>query len=451
MNDNFYGRDNNNEEQIVEINSNEYSDNNTESERQSYYYTQSSYNGPSSSGNYNNKPKKSKLGSLIGKSAVAALVFGLIVSAIFVVTVKVTDTGDKLTNTVVSYTADKISSNVSDLQGASDVSDIVDAAMPTVVAITGNMEVQVQSFFFGTRTETQPVAGSGVIIGKDDENLYIVTNNHVVADTVELSVTFVDNETIKAEVRGTNPGTDLAVVVVKLSDIGKDTLDAIKIATLGDSAECRLGEPVVVIGNALGYGQSVTSGIISALERSVTIDDNTYKLMQTSAAINPGNSGGALLNAQGALIGITSAKYADTSVEGMGFAIPISDAKPIIEAIIKQEQIPETERGYLGIYGKDVTEDVAAIYNMPRGIYVYDVIRPGAAYEAGIRQGDIITAINGAEVTGMAELESQLQNLKAGEEVTVTVKTLNNGQYEEKEFKVTLQKKVENTTQDNNR
>ncbi|MBQ1871292.1 MAG: trypsin-like peptidase domain-containing protein [Lachnospiraceae bacterium] len=378
------------------------------------------------------------------KTVIVAIVFGLIVSGIFVGAVKLTGSDEMISKSVTSYSTELLSSDYEGVSIANDVSDIVDATMPTVVAITNVSEREIQTWFWGTQKEQATSAGSGVIIAQDDENLYIVTNNHVIeGNIVELTVTFSDSSVVKAEVKGTNPSTDLAIVTVKKSDVSNETLSTIKIAVLGNSEDTRLGESVIVIGNALGYGQSVTTGCVSALERSVTIENNTYTLMQVSAAINPGNSGGALMNAKGELIGITSAKYSDTKVEGMGFAIPISDAKPIIEAIIKQETIAEEERGYLGIYGEDVTESIASVYNMPVGIYVKGLVEGSAAEKAGIKVGDIIQEINGVKIETFIELQTQLQYCKAGQDITVTVKTLKNGRYEDVTYNVTLMSKPE--------
>lgn len=388
-----------------------------------------------------------KKGGWFFKTIAIALVFGLVSSGVFVGVIKATKSDaviSNVSNTVTSYTSETISADYEGIKIASDVADIVDATMPTVVAITNVSEREVQTWFWGTQKEQVPSAGSGVIIAKDNNYIYIVTNNHVVeGNIVELTVTFCDGSVVNAEVKGTNASMDLAIVRVRLSDISSKTLSEIKLAVLGNSEDTRLGESVVVIGNALGYGQSVTTGCVSALERSVTIDNNTYTLMQVSAAINPGNSGGALMNAKGELIGITSAKYSDTSVEGMGFAIPISDAKPIIESIIKQEQIAEEERGYLGIYGEDVTESIASIYNMPIGVYVKGFVNNGAAEAAGIKAGDIIQEVNGNKIQTFIELQTALQYCKAGQTITVTVKTLKNGRYEDATYNVTLMVKPE--------
>ena len=290
-------------------------------------------------------------------------------------------------------------------------------------------------------TSEATASGSGIIISEDG---YIVTNNHVVEGSIELKVTFADKETVKATVKGNDPGTDLAVITVKLSDMKKSTMEAIKVAVIGDSDKCKVGESVIAIGNALGYGQSVTTGVVSAMDRSVTVENISNTLMQTDAAINPGNSGGALLNSKGEVIGINSAKYSDTEVEGIGYAIPISDAQPIIEAIITRETVEESEKGYLGIYGSDITEDFSSVYNMPVGVYISELVRGGAAEKAGLVEGDIITSIEGFEVKTMTELQSQLQYYKAGKEVEIKAQVKEGGKYVEKTFKVKLQKNNEN-------
>lgn len=378
------------------------------------------------------------------KAVALALVFGLVASGVFVGVVSHAgiSLGSK-DSSVVVYQAGKISATTDGVSVLTDVSEIVSAAMPSIVAITNTAEAEVQ-FFFGSQTQTYQSAGSGIIIGQDNEKIYLVTNNHVIDGTIDLKVTFSDNETVSAQVKGADAGSDLAVVTVNISDLKESTLNSIKLAVLGDSDECKVGEAVIAIGNALGYGQSVTTGVVSALNRSVTIENIGSTLMQTDAAINPGNSGGALLNSKGEVIGINSAKYSDTDVEGMGYAIPISDAKPIIDAIITREAVDETERGYIGIYGQDVTEDIASVYNMPVGIYILELVERGAAEQAGLHEGDIITAIDNFSVTTLSELQSQLQYYRAGQNVTITAMVKEGGTYVEKTYQVTLKKYSEN-------
>ena len=322
----------------------------------------------------------------------------------------------------------------------SDISTIVENAMPSIVSIT-NMSVQkVQSFFGGYQEVPSESAGSGIIVGQNDSELLIVTNNHVVENSETLTVTFCNEESIEAAVKGTDSSRDLAVVAVPLDSIPDDTMSQIKTAVIGNSDSLKVGEPAIAIGNALGYGQSVTTGIISAKERSIEGYDGSY--IQTDAAINPGNSGGALLNINGEVIGINSAKISDSTVEGMGFAIPISDVSDIIQNLMNKEtrtKVAENEQGYLGIKGYDVNETGAQMYNMPTGVYIAEVTKNGAADKAGLSKGTIITAFDGNSVTSMDGLKGQLAYYKVGEKVTVTVQVPeNNGEYTESEVEVTL-------------
>lgn len=322
----------------------------------------------------------------------------------------------------------------------SDISTIVENAMPSIVSIT-NMSVQkVQSFFGGYQEVPSESAGSGIIVGQNDSELLIVTNNHVVENSETLTVTFCNEESIEASVKGTDSTRDLAVVAVPLDSIPDDTMSQIKTAVIGNSDSLKVGEPAIAIGNALGYGQSVTTGIISAKERSIEGYDGSY--IQTDAAINPGNSGGALLNINGEVIGINSAKISDSTVEGMGFAIPISDVSDIIQNLMNKEtrtKVAENEQGYLGIKGYDVNETGAQMYNMPTGVYIAEVTKNGAADKAGLSKGTIITAFDGNSVTSMDGLKGQLAYYKVGETVTVTVQVPeNNGEYTESEVEVTL-------------
>ena len=322
----------------------------------------------------------------------------------------------------------------------SDISTIVENTMPSIVSIT-NMSVQkVQSFFGGYQEVPSESAGSGIIVGQNDSELLIVTNNHVVENSETLTVTFCNEESIEAAVKGTDSSRDLAVVAVPLDSIPDDTMSQIKTAVIGNSDSLKVGEPAIAIGNALGYGQSVTTGIISAKERSIEGYDGSY--IQTDAAINPGNSGGALLNINGEVIGINSAKISDSTVEGMGFAIPISDVSDIIQNLMNKEtrtKVAENEQGYLGIKGYDVNETGAQMYNMPTGVYIAEVTKNGAADKAGLSKGTIITAFDGNSVTSMDGLKGQLAYYKVGETVTITVQVPeNNGEYTESEVEVTL-------------
>ena len=340
----------------------------------------------------------------------------------------------------------------SDTKGSLDVSDVAEKAMPSVVAITTKSVQEVQDYYsmFGSQyapSQEQEVegSGSGIIIGKNDTELLIVTNNHVVEGSSTLTVTFIDGKSVKADIKGTDSDKDLAVVAVPLSEIKDSTMDKIAVATLGNSDQTQVGDQVIAIGNALGYGQSVTTGIVSAKDR--TMDGYDGKLLQTDAAINPGNSGGALLNANGEVIGINSAKIATETVEGIGYAIPVSDVSDLITNLMNQKtktKVAESERGYIEIKGVDVTADSAQMYNMPTGVYVSEVISGGGAEKAGITKGAVITGIEGTSVDGMDALQEQLQYYKAGEKVKITIQTQNkNGEYEKKDVEVTLGKQSE--------
>lgn len=326
----------------------------------------------------------------------------------------------------------------------SDVTDIVNETMPSIVSIT-NMSVQeVQSFFGGTMQQEVQSSGSGVIVGKNDTELLILTNNHVVENNQTLTVSFVDNESVSAVVKGADPARDVAVIAVKLNDIKNSTMDEIAIATIGDSDSLQVGEPVIAIGNALGFGQSVTTGVVSAKDRELSGLEG--KLVQTDAAINPGNSGGALLNANGEVIGINTAKITEeiqSGAEGMGFAIQISDIEELLENLMNKEtrtKVSDAERGYLGITGVDVNEQTAEAYNMPEtGVFVSEVQKGSGADKAGIIQGSIITEFEGVRIEAMASLQEQLQYYKAGETVKLTLKVPENkGNYEEETVEVTL-------------
>ena len=402
------------------------------------------------------KPKKARIrkggfGATLGKCAAIALVFGLVAGGTFtgvnyagskVLGITQQSGESKADSSDSSKTVQKATSTGS-AQDLTDVSAITQEAMPSIVAITNTGTVSYQTFW-GTQQQESQSAGSGIIIKQDDKYLYIATNNHVVANAESLTVQFCDNETVSCEVKGTDAADDLAVVKVALSSIKADTLKQIKVASVNDSDELAVGQGVIAIGNALGYGQSVTNGIISALGRSVSVQDETTgktvtnnNMIQTNAAINPGNSGGALLNAQGEVIGINSAKYSDTSVEGFGYAIPMSDAMPIINQLIEREKVDESQKAFLGIQGQDISSDVAQAYNMPEGVYVYQVVSGSAADKAGIRQGDIITEFDGQSVSTMSQLKELMTYYKSGQKVKVKLERLGNG-YEEQTIEVTL-------------
>lgn len=323
-----------------------------------------------------------------------------------------------------------------------DVTEVVKTAMPCVVAITN--EYTTYDYWYD-RMVDEEASGSGIIVGQNEEELLIVTNYHVVEDCNDLYVQFIDDSEVEAYVKGTAPDNDLAIVSVFIEDMDSDTLDAIAIAVLGDSNALQVGEPAIAIGNSLGYGQSVTTGVISALNRDVFADDpdiNQGYLIQTDAAINPGNSGGALLNIRGEVIGINSSKIADYVIEGMGYAIPVNTAKPIIEELIEQEtrrKVSADKRAFLGISGNDVSKDASSSYNMPKGVYVVRVIKGSAAEKAGILKGDIIIEIDGEEITAMTQLQGVLEYYTAGTQVEVVVMRQEQGEYIERTMDVVLQ------------
>lgn len=323
----------------------------------------------------------------------------------------------------------------------SDVADVAENVMPAVVSITNLSIQEVQSFFFGgvQQYESQS-SGSGIIIGKNETELLIVTNNHVVAESKTLTVTFIDGSSHDARIKGTDSDKDLAVISIPLSSLKKETLDVIKIATLGDSNVLRVGEPAIAIGNALGYGQSVTTGIISALGR--TIEGMDGQLIQTDAAINPGNSGGALLNANGEVIGINTAKVSADAVEGMGYAIPISDVTDILNDLSNQKsrtKVPKNMQGALGISCLDVTEELSKYYNMPEGVYVKEIQKNGGADKAGLPLNSIITKVGKKTVHTTDELVEELQYHRKGETISITYYVLSDGEYVKKTLDIKLQ------------
>ena len=320
-----------------------------------------------------------------------------------------------------------------------DVTQVVDEVMPSVVSITNTALVTGQ--FWGREYQTeQPSSSSGIIVGENENELLIVTNYHVIEDSLDLKVQFIDESVATAKVKGSASSMDLAVLAVNISDLEASTLESISIATLGDSNSLKVGEPAIAIGNALGYGQSVTTGVISALDRQIEMaEDGTTSgtLIQTDAAINPGNSGGALLNMKGEVIGINSNKIGGSAIEGMGYAIPISNAKPIIEDLMSREtkdKVEQEKKGYLGISGLDVTSDVSAMYGMPEGVFVTQVYE-GGAKSAGMLKGDIIVGFEGSKIRTMEDLQGYLEYYEMGETVEVTVQRGNAGGYEE----ITLQ------------
>ena len=331
---------------------------------------------------------------------------------------------------------------------ATDVSQVVGEAMPAVVAVASTAVYQMPDFGFGwffgggSQSYEVPSSGSGIIIGENDTELLIVTNNHVVQDTVSLKITFVDDTAVDAAVKGTDPDTDLAVISVPLDQIPQETKEKIAVARLGDSDGLKVGQGVIAIGNALGYGQSVTVGYVSALNREIkTSDGNTRVLLQTDAAINPGNSGGALLNMKGEVIGINAAKYSSTEVEGIGYAIPVSGVQDILDELMNRKtrsEVAEEKRGYLGIQGTTVDEDAAAAFGMPKGVYVYKILKDGAAADSQLREKDIITKLDGMTVKSMQELQKFLKGYETGETIELLVQRQEDGQYKEIQIPVTL-------------
>ena len=408
------------------------------------YYTPES--GPDYNYEQNQEQKrkeKKKMPKFI-KVISLALVFGIVASVAFQATNLVADRflGTTESREVKSVDNTKISQSTGET-AKSDIASIEEEVMPSVVSITNFSVQQVQSFFGGIQEQESKSVGSGIIISQNDSELLIITNNHVVEGNETLTVSFVDEESVEAQVKGTDAAKDLAVIAVQTKKIKDTTMDQIKVASLGNSDQLQVGESVIAIGNALGYGQSVTSGIVSATGRE--LDGIDEKLIQTDAAINPGNSGGALLNANGEVIGINTAKVATDTVEGMGYAIPISSVSDIIENLMNQEtktKVSEAEQGQLGIQGVDVTVDSSEMYNMPTGVYVSEVIAGGGAKKAGITKGSVITGINGTSIDGMQALKEQLQYYRAGETVKITVATPEkNGEYAKRDVEVTLGKK----------
>lgn len=433
------------------------------------YYNPNETEGNTSNGTtfYNNgqgddgkTPKKKKEHKKMPKAVAVtglALMFGVVSSATFLTTnyvgTKVLKLGTTQKSTSTTSTS-AVTSNASLTKTSSvvtsDVSSVVENVMPSIVSIT-NMSVQeVQNYFGGTSKQESESAGTGIIISQNDSELLVVTNNHVVAGSDTLTVTFADGNSVEANIKGTDSEYDVAVVAVPLDSISEDTKKAISVATLGDSTELKVGEPAIAIGNALGYGQSVTTGVISALNRSVSETDQTtgettessVKLIQTDAAINPGNSGGALVNASGEVVGINSSKLVGDSVEGVGYAIPISDVSDLIENLMNQEtktKVAEADQGAIGIKGMSVSTEYSQQLNMPEGVYVSEVTKGGGAEKAGMTRGCIITGINGTTVSSKDDLQEQLQYYAKGDEVELTIQVpQSNGEYQEQSVNVTL-------------
>lgn len=395
------------------------------------------------------KSKKDGMPITIPRIILCAVIFGVVSSACFfgvrmianvifgnneIVQV---ETGDETPLTIASTSGSAATIN--------DVSGIVERVMPSIVAIT---EKSTQTSYFG-QTYSSQGAGSGFIVKQDKDHLLVVTNNHVVADADEITVTFNDNEVAPATVKGTSASNDLAVLSVPLKSLKDSTKKSIRVASLGSSDDAKVGQMVIAIGNALGYGQSVTVGYLSAKNREVSADagngaTTTQVLLQTDAAINPGNSGGALIDTNGNVIGINSSKYLtynSTNVEGMGYAIPMSTAVTIINDLMDREVLKDNEKGYLGITGRSISESVSEAYGIPVGVYVAAVSDTGAAYKAGIKQGDVITKIDNLTVKTIEEVQGKVNNTKAGTTIKVTIMRSDDGDYKEKKIDVTLKGK----------
>lgn len=317
------------------------------------------------------------------------------------------------------------------------VADIVDNVMPSIVSISCTVS-QEFNFFGKNYSEDAEGSGSGIIIGQNDKEVLIATNNHVIEGASKVMITFNDGEDVEAEIKGTDSSNDLAVVSVDIDNLKSKTKENIKIATLGKSEKCKVGEMAIAIGNALGYGQSVTVGVISALNREVSAEDYTMSLIQTDAAINPGNSGGALLNSKGEVIGINSVKYVSEDTEGMGYAIPITEAVDILNGLINYEKIPEAKRAYLGIVGYDIDETFSKRSNIPEGIYIQKISGKSPAEEAGMKVGDVIVEFGGKKVSTMENIQSIMKNKKSGDKVDIKVKQAVDGKYVDKTYTVTF-------------
>lgn len=457
-----------------------HTENNNEMENETNAYQPLTPSDNHKNNKKNNKTSK-KLAKKIGAITLSAVLFGSVAAGSFQA-VNYFSPFSKTTSSSGSTTSNNSSSTSllkttavsgSSNTGSLDVSDITTSAMPSIVAITNKSVQEVQDYFsqfgFGgqgqTQTQETESQGSGIIIGKNDSELLMVTNNHVVEGADTLSVCFIDNQVYEAAIKGTDPENDLAVIAVPLDSISDDTMSQIAVASIGDSDSLKVGEQVVAIGNALGYGQSVTTGIVSAVNRTLSNDSSdtqdsdassgdsssaTY--IQTDAAINPGNSGGALLNMNGEVIGINSAKLASTEVEGMGYAIPISRVSDIIDNLMNQTtrtKVDSDKQGTIGIKGINVTSDVQEKYGLPEGIYVSEVTSGSAADKAGITSGSVITKFDGKSVTDIESLQDLLQYYEAGETVELTLQVPDGDSYKEKTVSITLGNKSDNSSDGN--
>ncbi len=352
-----------------------------------------------------------------------------------------------VSETKTSETIPEVKTVSSSSSSSDGVSDVAEELFPSIVAIDVEMNSTVSDIFGQQYTQKSKGSGSGFIVGEDDDNLYIATNNHVVKDTTSVKVKFNDGESYDATVKGADSDIDVAVVFVPKDSIKETTLDNIKVAKLGDSDEIKVGEEAIAIGNSLGYGTSVTVGIVSAKDREYAGDDFNITLIQTDAAINPGNSGGPLINSKGEVIGINSAKYVDSEIEGMGFSIPISTAVPVIKEIVEAKEVSEGDRAYLGIVG-NYTDNEESALDIPSGIYINEVVSSSPAEKAGILRGDIIVKVDDTEISSYESLKEKLLRKTSGDTVTITVKRLDGNEYVEKEIKVTLGKKSDYASND---
>lgn len=390
------------------------------------------------------KNNKNGMGKKAAKLVASAAVFGLVAGACFVGVSVAKDklypsTADRIETTSGTTSAKSETSSSGSSSSSSNVASVVNEVMPSVVSITSTIQ---SSNYYGFGTQESEGAGSGFIVAKTKDNLMIATNNHVVSDATSLTVGFADDTTAKATVVGTDSSADLAVISVKIKDIKDSTASKIKVATLGSSDDLKVGEEVVAIGNALGYGQSVTTGVVSAKNREVSLTDGTMNLLQTDAAINPGNSGGVLINMDGQVVGINNAKLEDTSVEGMGYAIPITTAKTILTDLMNASSVSTKDAAFLGVVGRDINQSYSSALGIPSGIYVSQVVSGSPAEKAGISAGDVITKFEGNNVSTMSGLKEKLALKKANTKVKITFKRANqSGTYEEKTVTVTLGKK----------
>lgn len=390
------------------------------------------------------KNNKNGMGKKAAKLVASAAVFGLVAGACFVGVSVAKDklypsTADRIETTSGTTSAKSETSSSGSSSSSSNVASVVNEVMPSVVSITSTIQ---SSNYYGFGTQESEGAGSGFIVAKTKDNLMIATNNHVVSDATSLTVGFADDTTAKATVVGTDSSADLAVISVKIKDIKDSTASKIKVATLGSSDDLKVGEEVVAIGNALGYGQSVTTGVVSAKNREVSLTDGTMNLLQTDAAINPGNSGGVLINMDGQVVGINNAKLEDTSVEGMGYAIPITTAKTILTDLMNASSVSTKDAAFLGVVGRDINESYSSALGIPSGIYVSQVVSGSPAEKAGISAGDVITKFEGNNVSTMSGLKEKLALKKANTKVKITFKRANqSGTYKEKTVTVTLGKK----------